>query len=380
VLHVLDAACVRPTEDGRRVRSFLAALRAQQVQTVHLCAADPDGAPASGGWVNDAFPFYRTPVPCLPAWVPRPCRDAATGAALALRLRRIAHLTRPDLVHVHAPVTHACAAWPVARMRGLPFVVDAERRAAGTGAPLLARLACARADVLAAPSADVEAALQASGMRPRRIAIVPPAAADAVFSCVAAKPLEMIDAPLLAFAGDLTPAGGIDLLLSALAELRRRRRAIRLLVAGGGAPHDRLDARIAAWGLKGYVHVTGRLAGRRAADVLTQADVAVFPALPGAPAPSRHLPEAMARGCAVVASDIACHRAMFEHGKTGVLFPAASRSALVHVLAQLFDHTHRLRALGLAAARSVAAARDWPATAVRYRQLYEAVLTDTGRC
>jgi glycosyltransferase involved in cell wall biosynthesis len=108
--------------------------------------------------------------------------------------------------------------------------------------------------------------------------------------------------------------------------------------------------------------------------------VAVFPALPNAAArtPSRHLLQAMASGCAVVASDIACHRELLVHGHSGMLFAAGSRAALVDVLAQLLEHTCRLRALGLAAARS-AATHDWTATATRYRRLYETILADARR-
>jgi hypothetical protein len=87
----------------------------------------------------------------------------------------------------------------------------------------------------------------------------------------------------------------------------------------------------------------------------------------------------MASGCAVVASDIACHRELLVHGHSGMLFAAGSRAALVDVLAQLLEQTCRLRALGLAAARSVAATRDWTATATRYRRLYETILADTRR-
>jgi glycosyltransferase involved in cell wall biosynthesis len=216
---------------------------------------------------------------------------------------------------------------------------------------------------------------------PRRVAILPPPIDMSAGARQAVRARDTVDAPLLAYAGDLDQAGGIDLLLDALRDLRRRCRTLRLLVAGGGKRTEALEAKVAAYGLGGYVHVTGRPAGRRTADVLARADVAVFPTLPnvGARTPSRHLLQAMAGGCAVVASDIACHRELLVHGHSGMLFAAGSRAALVDVLAQLLEHGCRLRALGLAAARSVAATHDWTATATRYRRLYETVLADTRR-
>lgn len=378
VLHVLDAACARPTDYGRRTRALLTALRSQGVQTVHLSAPDPCPPGSRDEWPHHAWHLYRTPVPRTPRWLPQ---GAAEMAALAVRLRRIARLTRPDLIHVHAPSAHASAAWPAARLARLPFIVDADRRAADPEARRpFDRFACARADAVAAPSNGMRAALQAGGIRPRRIAILPPAAD---VPCVRVEPFAALDAPLLACAGDVGRASGLDLLLGALRDLRRSRRALRLLVAGGGPCTEALDARIAAAGLAGHVRVTGQMSGRRAADVLARADVAVFPALPdgGALAPSRHLLNAMAQGCAVVASDIACHRELLIHGYTGMLFTAGSRQSLAETLAQLLDERWRLRPLGEAAMQYAAGAHTWTAAAAGYRRLYESVLAEArGRC
>lgn len=382
VLHVLDAACARPTDYGRRAQALLTALRSQGVQTVHLSAPAPPGADSRDDWPHHTWHLYRTPAPRTPRWLPEACLGAAHTAALALRLGRIARLTRPDLIHVHTPSAHASAAWPAARLGHLPLVVDADRRAADPGACRpFERFACARADALAAPSIEMRAALRAGGIRPRRIAVLPPAADVPAAPC--ARPLDTLDAPLLAYAGDLDAAAGLDLLLAALRDLRRSRRTLRLLVAGGGPQTEALEARIAAAGLNGYVRVTGRLMGRRAADVLARADVAVFPALAdGGPlAPSRHLLNAMAQGCAVVASDLACHRELLVHGHTGMLFEAGSRKSLVEVLAPLLDQPWRRRPLGQAAVQCIASAHHWTAAAAGYRRLYESVLADArGRC
>jgi glycosyltransferase involved in cell wall biosynthesis len=346
---------------------------------VHLSAPDPSLAGSCDEWPYHTWHLYRTPAPRTPQWFPQ---AAAHTAALALRLRRIAHLTRPDLIHVHAPSVHASAAWPVARLGRLPLVVDADRRAADPGASRpFDRLAWSRADALAAPSIDMRAALRAGGIRPRRIAVVPAAADVPATPC--ARPLVTLDAPLLACAGDLDPASGLDLLLAALQDLRRSRRTLRLLVAGGGPRLEALDERIAAAGLNGHVRVTGRLTGRRTADVLSRADIAVFPALAdgGTLVPSRHLLNAMALGCAVVASDIGCHRDLLVHGHTGMLFAAGSRQSLVERLAQLLDERWRLRPLGRAAMQCIAGTHTWTAAAAGYRRLYESVLAEArGRC
>jgi glycosyltransferase involved in cell wall biosynthesis len=198
---------------------------------------------------------------------------------------------------------------------------------------------------------------------------------------VTRRPTGVEGAPLIVYAGPLRREDGLDLLLSVLPRLRRQYPALRLLVAGGGAREPELAERLRAPGLRGHVAVTGRLPCRRAADLLARADIAVFPALPGAHAllPSRHLLNAMAQGCAVVASDLDCHRDLLVHGHSGILFGAGSGVALLDALLRLLAEPARLPDLGRAAAGFVAKEYSWEATAARYRRLYETVLAQRGR-
>jgi glycogen synthase len=396
VLHLFEHAVLGPTDAARRALALLEGLRSQGVQTVQLAA--PPALAAVPAAASPAMPpgwqFYRTPAPfrlaaCLPPWTHAP----VAGLLLARRVREVARLTRPQLIHVHAGSGHALAAWPAARLAGLPLLVETDRRGAGPPLPWLDRLALRGADALVAASPDVRTVLRAGGIRARRIAVLP-SAADLPGACVAVQgPPGLEGAPLLAYAGQLDAAGGIELLLEALALLRRTRPALRLVVAGAGAGTgsgagtgvrlQELEQRIAALGLRGHVVFTGELTGRRLADLLPRADVAVFPAMPGAHAaamaPPRQLLNAIAQGCTVVASDLACHAELLVHGHNGMLFRAGSRTALAGTLARLLDEPLRLRPLGRAAAETIAQRRSWPVTAARYRTLYETILHDHGR-
>lgn len=388
VLHLLDHAAPRRGDYGRRALALLGGLRAQGVQTVQLTAPPPidlDAGVRTEPLLADAqagcgLHFYRT----APSWPVCGRADAigrvAALGSLAWRLRQVARLTRPDLIHVHAPARHALAALPVARLGRLPLVVDTERRgAAGAGAIAgLERWALRHADALAAGSAEQRAHLRGQGLAGGRIAVVPaaPDLAPAPVSPQARLQAGLEGAPLIVYAGSLRREDGLDLLLSVLPALRRRFPALRLLVAGGGAREDELAERTRAPGLRGHVGVTGALSYRRAADLLPRADIAVFPALPGAHAllPSRHLLNAMAQGCAIVASDIACHRDVLIHGHSGLMFGAGSGAALLDALLRLLMEPWRQPALGRAAVEFVASKRSWEATAARYRRLYELVL------
>jgi len=424
VLHLLDPAVLRQTDYRCRTLALMAALRDQGVQTVQL--ASPDAGPVTDGMAGRrasgtadasdesdgaevALHVYRTASPpwpfAMPSWqagiaLPSALRwssstnlsgaipDALSAAAFALRLRQVARLTRPDLIHVHAveapaPAWQALAMWMASGRGRLPLVAEGERRGARRRqVPLLERWALARTAALAASSLEMRASLRSAGLGCSRIAVIPPATELAGVPRRQRQPPGLEGAPLLAFAGQLAKAGGIDLLLAALETVRQRHPGLRLVVAGGGTREDELAERIAGSAARGHVILTGVLSARRAADVLPRADIAVFPALPGsdaALAPSRHLLDAMAQGCAIVASDIGCHSELLVHGHNAILFRAGDRRALAKVLLDLLEWPERRQALGREAAAFVAARHSWMVTAGCYRRLYETVLAERIR-
>jgi glycosyltransferase involved in cell wall biosynthesis len=407
VLHLLDHSAPRRSDYSRRTLALLEGLRTQGVQTVHL-TGPRHGAQAAAHSGTDHWHFYRTSTPaCLERLGPG-LGAAARTAALALRLRQVARLTRPDLIHVHLPTSNGLAALPVAHLARVPLVVEAERRGGLPPAPgpgpqsslqsslqsWLERRVLGAAEAIATSTAQVRAQLRtelrtharAGGVAGRHIAVVPPAPDLQACRLPAAlrpglSPPGLEGAPLLAYAGGLEPEDGIGLLLAALGVLRRRQPALRLLVAGGGEREDALADRLGVRPLRGHVVFTGSLSYRRAADLLPRADIVVFPAMAAARtlAPSRHLLNAMAQGCAIVASDIDCHRELLVHGHSAILFQSGSRAALVEAIAGLLDEPRRLALLGAEAASYVDSRRSWNATATRYRQLYERVLADSGR-
>ncbi len=381
VLHLLDHSAPRRSDYSRRTQALLQGLRTQGVQTVHLTGtAHTHGEAQAEGWH-----FYRTPasrkrIPLVGTLEPGSRLGAAMStAALALRLRQVAKLTRPDLIHVHLPSANAVAAWPVARMAKIPLLVEAERRGQAAPAfpfPRAERWALGAAQAIAAGTAQVRAALRAEGLGGKTIAVIPPAPDLSAGRLARARMPELEGAPLLAYAGGLAPDDGLDLLLAALAQLRRQHPALRLLVAGGGEGEARFGRRLAQPSLRGHVVFSGPLSYRRAADVLPRADIAVFPALGRHPSyePSRHLLNAMAQGCAVVASDLPCHRELLVHGHSGVLFEAGKREPLVKAIGELLAEPWRIDAVGAAAREFMATRRSWELTAARYRRVYEKVL------
>jgi glycosyltransferase involved in cell wall biosynthesis len=80
--------------------------------------------------------------------------------------------------------------------------------------------------------------------------------------------------------------------------------------------------------------------------------------------------EAMSSGCACVASDIPTHRALIEHGVSGLIYK--SRSELVSCLRDLLSSPEKRERFG-AAARQVAGGHTWEKVAEKVARTYESV-------
>jgi len=78
--------------------------------------------------------------------------------------------------------------------------------------------------------------------------------------------------------------------------------------------------------------------------------------------------EAMSSGCACVASDLPTHRALIEHGVSGLIY--RSRPELVSCLQDLLASPEKAERLG-AAARQVASGHTWQKVAERVSAAYE---------
>ncbi|MCP4248705.1 MAG: glycosyltransferase [bacterium] len=176
--------------------------------------------------------------------------------------------------------------------------------------------------------------------------------------------------PLLLWVGRLDPIKGLDVLVRAIA-LIRRTQPVQLAIVGDGPYREELEACIAANDLGESV----RLLGMRGdvASWLQAADVFVFPSrtegLPNA------LLEAMAVGLPVVTTDVAGCRDLIRHGRTGLLVPADDAAALAAAVLRLHDRRPFARCLGEAAADHVRRRHRREACFEAYRALYRQTLT-----
>lgn len=158
-------------------------------------------------------------------------------------------------------------------------------------------------------------------------------------------------------------------LLAALAMLATRDGLRpRLQLAGTGPLLARMQARAAALGLSGQVSFLGHHADMPGL-LRSQAIYVLSTHFEGMPLA---LVEAMAAGCACIASDVIGVRGVIEHGVTGLLVPEGDAGALAAAVARLLQEPELAARLGHAARERAIAAHG----VAQMRQRYQDLITN----
>ncbi|MDQ2785765.1 MAG: glycosyltransferase [Chloroflexota bacterium] len=199
------------------------------------------------------------------------------------------------------------------------------------------------------------------------------------------------DAPLLTTFGLLNQSKGIEMVLDALALLRREGTAAHLLLIGAGAgandPTNRateaaVDKQCAAAGLTAFVHRTGPLPAADVAEALAVSDVCLLPYRDGASPRRGSLLAALAQGIPVVTTTPApaVYDGLpdFRDGEVARCVPAANARAIAEAV-QAILRDDLLAARLRAGAAAYAQRFTWPAIATQTLALYDTLgVTVTG--
>ncbi|BCJ49573.1 hypothetical protein Asp14428_10480 [Actinoplanes sp. NBRC 14428] len=308
-------------------------------------------------------------------------------AALAGVLARI----RPDVVHLHAgalgpvqaampvlrpyPVVLTAYAWPtvpgpaawrratVAEMRASNVL---QPRVALTTLlpPALAAAALRRAGVTTVLTPDPRVAGRLGGRPGLTVTRLPSGApADDRRARFTA------DRPAIVFAGRAESVRGVDTLLAAFPAVRARvpGARLRLLLI----PRPELPAILARAGSAEGVEVVTETVPDLLAE-LAAAQVGTWPFkfdYTTSP-PAMAVAEAMSVGLPVVATDVACVRAVLEPGVNGVAVPPANPAALAAALAELLTDELAWRRYAQAGVRSVRDRLGWDRAAAVTARAY----------
>ena len=272
------------------------------------------------------------------------------------RLVRALRERRADVVHTHNPLPLIYGA-PAARLAGAAAIHTKHgMNPGGSGQRLLRRTAARFAHAFVAVSDTTAAQARAQGdCSPHKLRTIPNGirldryAPDAVARAAARAELGLGDAWVIGTVGRLDVAKNQKMLVRAMAPMLSSR--VRLVIIGEGDARPEVEAAIAALPEPQWVVMTGR---RMDVPNLVHAfDVFALPSqTEGLPLV---VPEAMAAGLPIVATNVGGLPGVVDDQVTGLVVPV-DEAALRAALAALTADRARARAMGVAG-RGVALAR-----------------------
>jgi phosphatidylinositol alpha-1,6-mannosyltransferase len=163
---------------------------------------------------------------------------------------------------------------------------------------------------------------------------------------------------------------GVDTLIEALPEIRRRVPGVRAMIVGGGELLVELKARARQLGVAGTVVFAGSVQNDRLPEYYAASDVFVLPSVPGGPENSPLvLFEAMASGKPVVASHLPGVCEIVRDEETGLLVPPGQPDELAAAVIRLLTQDSFRSQAGLNG-RSVAERYSWDDCAARMEEVY----------
>jgi glycosyltransferase involved in cell wall biosynthesis len=311
-----------------------------------------------------------------------PVRSFVRPGAIALASRFYAWLRRHRVAIVHAfDVPTVAFAVPVARAARVPVVLASQRgdrrlftRAAQRGLHLTDRLA----DGVVVNSDYVRRVLVAEfGVRNDAIHTCPNGLDLSVFYPTERSETEPADPKsptaglVVGFVAALRPEKSVETLIEAFSRLGDRTH--RLVIVGDGPCKSALQTQARDLGLEGrcrFVDAT--------TDVATwyrSFDVFVLPSLNESF--SNSLMEAMACGCAVLASNVGGNPELVSDGANGLLFEPGNVGDLALRLETVLRNGDVRRRLATAAVRTIRERYTREASADRFAALYESLLTES---
>ena len=185
----------------------------------------------------------------------------------------------------------------------------------------------------------------------------------------AALPIPRHDAVVVLFVGRLAVQKNIPLLFEALRRFDAATRPV-LLLAGSGPLRAELEQKAAELGLAADAVFIGDRT--EVGEVMQASDLIVLPSHDEGM--SNVVLEAMAAGCAVVASDVGGNPEVIVDGESGLLFAAGDADALTERLRALVADGRRRESIGRKARERIANNYSIPALIARTSAIYRRVL------
>lgn len=401
ILHILDHSLPLHSGYSFRTMSILREQRALGWETVQL-TSPKQGDSAQLQEEVDGWLFHRTP-PSRSVFAGLPVLSyLAQMSATERRIEELVAAQRPDILQPHSPILDAFPAFKVGRRHGIPVVYEMrsswEDAAVDHGttregsfryrvSKRLETMALQRADHVTTICEGLRKDIISRGIAPEKVTVVPNAVDTRTFVYGAtasegmARKLGIEGKIVLGFAGSFYGYEGLDLLVAALARIKRTRPDICLLLVGGGFQEAALKQQVGALGLEHDVVFAGRVPHSQVQEYYRLIDVLVYPRhsmrLTEVVTPLKPL-EAMAQGRLLVASDVGGHKELIRHGETGILFKAGDEQALAQAVIDLLNAPDSWDRIRVAGRRFVESERTWTRSVANYADVYGRLLSSSG--
>jgi len=178
--------------------------------------------------------------------------------------------------------------------------------------------------------------------------------------------------PLIGYAGRLVYEKGVQDLVSALPELRRRHLGLRLVIAGDGPHKAELQAQAKALRVQRAISFTGFLGAGELPAVLAASNAVVVPSI-YEPFGMVAL-EAASAGAPLAVARTGGLAEIVEPGVTGVTFPAKDSPALADAVSRLVTDEVSARRMATQARSMIAGRYGWKTIATSTHQAYAAAI------
>ncbi|RAU19174.1 glycosyl transferase group 1 [Nitrincola tibetensis] len=247
----------------------------------------------------------------------------------------------------------------------------------------LESLASREADLVITLTEELADELVARGTSRDRIQVVPNAVDADRFKPKAADPklLKQLNIkpniPVIGYAGSAVAYEGLELLLEALAELKKAEIEFRFVLVGDGKVIDLVKAKAKALKIENECRFTGRIPFDQVPNYLACMDIMPIPRLSSAVtemvSPLKPL-EAMAMAKAVVLSNVSPHKVFAGNNERGRLFQKDSVASLTETLKELIANPNERERLGQAARQWIEKERTWNQVTSHYSSFINRLL------
>jgi glycosyltransferase involved in cell wall biosynthesis len=177
--------------------------------------------------------------------------------------------------------------------------------------------------------------------------------------------------PVIGFVGSLKPWHGVDSLLDAMVQLRKRQLDCRLLIVGEGPGLEPARERVRNEGLEQHVLLAGKVRHEEIPAYLAAMDLTVAPycAEQGFYFSPLKVLESLAAGRPVVAPRLGQLTELITHGVTGLLYEAGDVDGLAANVQALLADPRRRAAMGENARRHAVTSLSWDHVVARAVQI-----------